>query len=230
MRPIEHLLIVAGPSASGKSTLIRRLRADGLPELARQTGVEGRAWIRMRTQALAAPGAELQYVVLHYDFLWSYAGLNPDMSEGLEILTTILKGARRVSIATVWTPPARLVRQFIEAKLRVAPQRAPRKLTLKRAVFRLLPRWLIVAAAKLLDSKSMPGRFEDRPLVKQLKLVALYSRPEEVLRLYRRWFEFCDHRIADAVAHQIVEIDGKWKFHSRAEWENRVRPREDDLP
>ena len=31
------------------------------------------------------------------------------------------------------------------------------------------------------------------------------------------------------VWHQIVELDGELTFHSRAEWESRVRLKEDDI-
>src|SRR5258706_14172990 len=111
MRPIEHLLIVAGPTACGKTTLIRSLLENDVPELKKAMGVEHLQWTPMTTQEVAAPsGGGLDRGILHYDFLWSYAGLNLDMSAGMAILSSILAGGPGRFTFPLFTPPARAAR------------------------------------------------------------------------------------------------------------------------
>ena len=69
-RRIGHLVVVAGPTASGKSTLIDRLRSDA--SLRSQFGLEGgdvEFAIDHKTQL---PNGPLRNVVLHYDLLRPY--------------------------------------------------------------------------------------------------------------------------------------------------------------
>ena len=230
VRPIEHLLIVAGPTACGKTRVIREILSGGLPELGRRLGIEGWQWTLMSTQAIAAFGGELDRVILQYDFLWSYSGLNLDMADGLAILSSILEDAREVSVVTLWTPPPRLERQFIQAKLR-PPARpgAAQKPALERArfrvktgLFRLLPRRFILWMARSPWLERIDAGLPGHILPRQLRVLGIYQRPARVADLYRRWFQFCDRQ---AFRRQwIVELDGDLKFHSRAEWENRFYP------
>jgi hypothetical protein len=73
-------------------------------------------------------------------------------------------------------------------------------------------------------------------LVHHLVALRIYSDAERVIAMYRRWFEFCDRRIANAREHVIVELDTKLKFYSRHEWETETRDekdrtsKEDDTP
>src|SRR5258706_6700009 len=107
MRPIEHLLIVAGPTACGKTTLIRSLLENDVPELKKAMGVEHLQWTPMTTQEVAAPsGGGLDRVILHYDFLWSYAGLNLDMAARLAIFFLFLAGARQAFLPHLSDMPA----------------------------------------------------------------------------------------------------------------------------
>lgn len=235
MRPIEHLLIVAGPTACGKTTLIRSLLENDVPELKKAMGVEHLQWTPMTTQEVAAPsGGGLDRVILHYDFLWSYAGLNLDMAAGLAILSSILAGARELSIVTLWTPPARLERQFIRAKLRASarPQARTRqkpslervRFRMKIVLFRLLPRRFILWLARSAWLEPIDARLPGHNLPRQLRVLGIYQRPGEVAALYRRWFEFCAGEASGARGHWIVELDGELKFHGRAEWEKLSYP------
>ena len=55
-----------------------------------------------------------------------------------------------------------------------------------------------------------------------LNVLKVYTQPEQVVRIYRRWFQFCDQRVFKTRSHVILEFDEKLKFYSRDEWENMI--------
>ena len=110
-RQIDKLLVVAGPSSAGKSTLIRRLRRGELPQIEELIGfslsgvrvASGRNLPRLRE-------AQLDRLIFHYDFLrprWRSACIY-ERDEALDILDC----ANEVTFVTIWTPPDVLLRQF----------------------------------------------------------------------------------------------------------------------
>lgn len=224
MSRIEHILIVAGPTACGKSAFIRDIVASGLPELQRQIGIERlHEWPRKRTATvIRQPDPELKHLILHYDFLWSYPGPNLEMMDGQRALSSILEGAREISFVTLWTPPARLERQVIEGKLRI-PLQPNRVQLLKAGIFRRLPRSVIRGLSRFPLLKQISRRLPGHAFLHYLLVLKVCSRPDRVVALYRRWFQFCDRQFPNTRAHVIVEYDGELKFYSRDEWENRVR-------
>ena len=121
MRRFDHLVIVAGPTGAGKSTCIREILANRLPEIGARIDVEDwQGWSWMRTGAvLRQPRLVAKNLVVEYDFLWSYPGHNFEMTEKQKALSSIIDDARELSFVTVWTPVSRIKRQVIEGKLRV---------------------------------------------------------------------------------------------------------------
>jgi len=69
-RRIAHLVVVAGPTASGKSTLIDRLRSDA--SLRSQFGLAGSDVVYATDHKTQLPNGPLSNVVLHYDLLRPY--------------------------------------------------------------------------------------------------------------------------------------------------------------
>jgi hypothetical protein len=221
MRPIEHLLIVAGATASGKSALIREIRAGRLPELHTRLGVENpQQWPCASAHFIERWAvAEPNELILEYDFLWH----NLDGKEPAgESASSVLERAREVSFVTLWTPPARLEKQFINGRLRasIPPNRGG---ILRAAIFRLLPRFIIRALSRLAFLEQINRRLPGTVLLRGLLVVKIYSRPEQVLALYRRWFQFCDEHSSKMRGHLIVEYDTELKIYSRDEWESRIR-------
>ena len=117
-RRIDDLVVVAGPTTSGKSWLIERLRAGQEPGLCGRLGMgDGRSWPAMNAFDLLEPQApHLARLLFHYDTL------RPLMrsahvharDEALDILT----GARRARVLTIWHPPDLLLEQFEQAEIR----------------------------------------------------------------------------------------------------------------
>ena len=69
-RRIGHLVVVAGPTSSGKSTLIDRLRSDG--SLRSKYGLGDGDLVFALDQKTQLPTGPLENVVLHYDLLRPY--------------------------------------------------------------------------------------------------------------------------------------------------------------
>lgn len=117
-RRIGHLVLVTGPTSSGKSTLIDRLWAGRLPELSERIRLDRKSdWhdpintnhLFENTQPF------LDNVIWHYDFLRPYYRTSKtyERDEALEALDC----AEKVTIVTVWTPPERLRSQFFRSEI-----------------------------------------------------------------------------------------------------------------
>jgi len=221
MSRAEHIVVVAGPTGSGKSTLIDELAAGRLAEFERRMGIERLAeWPRMApARALARIGQEPRNFILHYDFLWQRH--KADRATGEPPALSILESAGKLSFATLWTPAARLRRQVIEGKLQRALQPGAAE-ALKAWGFKLLPRFALPGLARSSWLKQIDRRSPGRALTHHLLLVETYASPARVAGLYRQWFELCERYRAKTRAHIIVELDRELKFYSREEWEEQI--------
>jgi len=224
MHRIDRVLIVAGPTAAGKSTFVKELTAGRLEPLQTRVGIPKLhewPWLTMGSLVRRAD-VQLTEVILHYDFLWIYPSFDGQTPAAEKSLAAILNESREVSIVTLWTPPERLERQIIEGKLQTPLQ--PNSLqVLKAGIFRRLPYFAIRGLSRFPFLKQINHWLPGRPFIHHLRLLGLYTRPNEVVAMYRRWFHFCDHQIPNTSNHLIVEFDKTVKFYSRDEWENRIR-------
>jgi hypothetical protein len=204
---IDHLVVVAGPTASGKSTLISELCKKRFPEIENRLGIENLAeWPRVSAisiDQLIEPA--LEGLILHYDFLY-------DGDEALGLLD----GVHQVSFITLWTPPERLRSQLITGKLR---RRGTGNLfeLVKSNVFQLLPLTLILRMSKI------PLWLLPRSLLRfHLNALKIYSQPPHVAHIYRRWLRFCNKQIAKTKSHIILELDDELRSYSLEEWKSMI--------
>ncbi|HXV25480.1 MAG TPA: methyltransferase domain-containing protein [Alphaproteobacteria bacterium] len=117
-RRIDHLVLVTGPTSSGKSTLIDRLWKGDLPQLSDRIGLTDKSdWPQpINTNHLFENSpASASNVIWHYDFLRPYYRTSKtyERDEALEALTC----AEKVTVITVWTPPERLRAQFFRSEI-----------------------------------------------------------------------------------------------------------------
>jgi len=119
-RSVGRLVVVAGPTAAGKSTVIARLERGDLPELAARLDLGDPAGWRVvagNEKAVAAfQDTRVDRLILHYDFLRSRYkhGTTYERDPGLDVV----EAAAEVQLVTVWTEPGRLRRQLERAELR----------------------------------------------------------------------------------------------------------------
>jgi len=124
---IGHLIVVAGPVSSGKSTVCRKLLAGELNSVYDQLGIAptDRPSHVYLPRARGSKPPIGNVVLFHYNFLNAYSS-TAHVHESDENLD-ILKAADRVSVLTVWADSQRLVRQITKSEIDGGPFHRPRK-------------------------------------------------------------------------------------------------------
>ena len=173
MKRLEHLVIVAGAPASGKSTLIDGLVAGRFPELAAELGA-GDPCTWQCLSAAACDGARCgPHTCLHYDLSrpWTMRFASQGYAGDPALLIWPL--FERVSVLTVWAPP-----DVIESRSRsrrVQPAGAPGR------PGGLRHRWQRAILRRSLGLQPV-ARF--------------YRDPEQVTAWYAAWTRYAENRPA----------------------------------
>jgi hypothetical protein len=137
-RRIGRLIVIAGPTSSGKSTLIAALREGKAPAIAERLGITGQSdWESLNAHEIASDTrAELSTIVMHYDFL---ARLQRKVQASKHrTFLDVARCARELVVLTLWTEPQRLQQQFEQSEIhgyvshRGAEPTNPKTLRLKR--------------------------------------------------------------------------------------------------
>jgi hypothetical protein len=120
-RRIRHLIVVAGPTSVGKSSLIARLKTDA--SFWKSVNPEGGAFKVVEASEVAdLPPGQLDTLVLHYDFLRpSRTGMR---SHERDPVLHLLRVAERVTILTLVTPREALRQQLREGEIGRAGRKA----------------------------------------------------------------------------------------------------------
>ena len=216
-RRVDHLVLVGGPTASGKTTLINGLRGGKLPQVEERLGAERLSeWpltgaIRLRE----VREAHMPRLLFHYDFCRPFmrSARTIDRDEGLSLLKT----TDRISILTLWTPAERLEKQI--AARDIARAGAGLRSRIANALRRRIGGRIPLSATELPVVGGLLGRLRRyRPDRRKKALAKLYTQPERVAELYEQWFDFCDG-LGDRVGqHVVVEMTDPPRFCSPKEW------------
>jgi hypothetical protein len=107
-RRIKHLTVIAGPSASGKTHLLRKLRKDDL--LRQRLGIAP-DWLGMGENKLAEklPRGEIEHFVLHYNILRPFDGMARTYET--DPATSLFSCADKITFLTLTATIARLQAQ-----------------------------------------------------------------------------------------------------------------------
>jgi len=116
-RRIDNLVIIAGPTSAGKTTLIDNLTSGKEPEVADHLGIKDiNEWETLDMNGIAQDSrTHLSRVIMHHDFL-TRLKWNAEHSQMIEFLD-IVTSAKRVTILTLWTEPHQLLAQFEENEI-----------------------------------------------------------------------------------------------------------------
>jgi hypothetical protein len=200
---IDRLLLIAGPSCSGKSTFIADLGAGRLPRVARQldlgagigdgTGELGGWQVLLARDLPRLADARLERVILHYDFLqsWSPRRIPIYAEEGS---LRILRAAAEITLVTLWAPAG-----VLEGRI------AARRKTFVGSLLSGKP-WnseTLQNQSRSLDDGAPPERSLPRALLaihRELRRLGakrrLYRRPRALRHLYEEWISFCSQSVS----------------------------------
>ena len=111
-RRIDDLVVVAGPTGSGKSTLIETIQRGGAPSLCARLGLgDGSRWPMLSAFDIVEPQEpHLERTLFHYDTLRPF--LRSAHVHARERALELLSCARRARVLTVWTPQPVLLARF----------------------------------------------------------------------------------------------------------------------
>jgi hypothetical protein len=218
MLSTDRLLLVAGPSCSGKSTLIQQLCAGELPRVVAQLRLgDPAAWRCVLPQDVAAlDGEQMERMILHYDFLRPWTGNGTPAYQEDDVLR-LAGTAAEVTLVTLWVPPDELRRRIVERRsafagslLRGRPWDSETLRTSRRNV------------GPPPDNRRSLGK--TLAIVQELRRlhakVRSYRRPGELESLYEGWIAFwqpprqAEHWILDSAADPAALVP-------LAEWRQR---------
>jgi GTPase SAR1 family protein len=216
------LILVAGPSAAGKTTLIRQLRRGRLPELAARLDMDDFHLWHYTTGENGPPPPDARRIFLDYNASQCYREGTPYQEDPR---LHVVKQAQQVWFVTVWTPPDRLGRQYLADHLRRAH---PTGYKLGKRLGYALPRRMRRrVTAGLLDSTirsrhraRLLGSYRE-PFTRQFD--NLYADPRKVVTLYRNWLAFCRLHQARTAESLVVEFYDQLEIQTPREWESAAQ-------
>lgn len=182
---IERIVVIAGPEASGKSTVIRGLMSGALADLGMQLGIDNAdAWRLVCGQGRRLTGGCLtgRSALFHYNMIrpWQFSKDIPGFAD--DPLLESVRGMADKTFVTLWVEPAIIIGRW-QGRLRSNRDSATRiqRLHAKR---RILRRWL--------------GGYPS-PL-------RLYANAPALIRQYGRWIDFVAG--CSPWAHWLLDVSG----------------------
>lgn len=114
-RRVNHLVVLAGPCAVGKTYLIERMAAGEANEVMKAMDLKRGAYEVANASKLdRLTDAEVDTLLLHYNILCPY---NHKTTYATDEFLGLIECADRVTFATLWTDHDRYMRQFEQVKI-----------------------------------------------------------------------------------------------------------------
>ena len=204
MATINQLIVIAGPPAAGKTTLIGQMKAGGSADVARQLGLDEHTSWKFTTcrqwKLSAAPHVER--MVVEFNILSTRGATKLfDVAFHEDERLAVIDHAREITFLTLWAPSGLLIRRL-----------------LNRTIRRSIP-----------GIASISDWSEARTLVRENVRMFYLLRQQPLLDTYQSWFNFCDRFTVKA--HWIANSTNVIELMPRSEWVARadrghVNPRE----
>jgi hypothetical protein len=190
---VGQLIIIAGPPAAGKTTLIHEISAGGRTDVARRLDVhDNTAWTFSSCGRWMRAGIpHVERLILHFNFLTNLrnttAGHIFAIDFDKEPRLEVVRRAREITFLTLWAPTDVLIRRLA----------------------RRTPKRLIAGIGSLSWSDA-------RPLLKDHFRMFWLLRQQNLAVAYRSWFDFCDGFTAKA--HWLANSTNGIELMPRSEW------------
>lgn len=168
------------------------------------------------------PPPDARRVFLDYNASYYYRKGRPyEEDERLRLVSQ----ARQVWFVTVWTPPARLGRQYLADHLRRAHPTGYKMIkrlgyALPRGMRRRITAGLLDAVLRSRHRARLLGSYRE-PFTRQFD--NLYADPRKVLALYRNWFAFCRLHPERTAESMVVQFYRRLEIQTPREWESSAR-------
>lgn len=213
-RPLEHLVVVAGAPASGKSTFLsqlaqRRLQNDILALLP----AEAEAWPQVLAMdyrdwlpPLATPSSPgfVPRLVLHYDIFRMTRLFDGQYDPAADPVLGVCGEAKTLTVVTVRPRDGRLIRQYQSRAIGIPDQLGWRLCFASEAA----PAYLANALSRA-TVRYLLGDLDPPPHVRQV--LAHYADGDFVARLYERWGALI-RRVSTGAPLRLIEIaPGRWR-------------------
>lgn len=202
--PVQ-LLVIAGPTAAGKSTFMARLRAGDLPDVAARIGFDPRrSWqLASEDDVLALRRSGASPILCHYDILHV---MPPDFARNEAPVFEPPAGCR---VVTLRVPHAVLIERIIRSEFDGRPPRDTQVSNWDAwtARARVLPHWLQSLLGRHYFRLSLLGKALRRvvgitPPAQIFAALDAYRDAGRVAAIYREWGDLC---AAAGVEHMVLD-------------------------
>lgn len=192
MLPLDHLVVIAGPSCCGKSTFIRKFMSGELTAISGALNIENiTKWTYQDSYYLDAKSlgkierSPVKEIVLH----WTIP--NPTLKLALRRLVLlfaydkkermkILKSPKRLTILTLYTSRDSFLDRVEQRRIAVTDQ---------------------------FENKEVSKRTYNRHMRYAKQRKRFYSNSTNLIPIYRRWFSMCETLAVDSMYLVNVERD-----------------------
>jgi energy-coupling factor transporter ATP-binding protein EcfA2 len=195
MASIQNLILIAGPTSCGKSTLLRKLEANLLPRVASQLAFDQ----EMTWQHIKLTHWNLSKTPLSERVWGEYTLTRPWLKRnasgyGQDPSLKILEIAQHTRIITIWCEPAVLAQRFDQRQ-----------------------RGRILNSLRSGNFKSAVSTWEVWRRVRKL-----YKQPADLIEHYETWFKYCQAWALQA--HWLLNTTTTASLHPLAVWPQLIGP------
>ncbi|MBN2406647.1 MAG: methyltransferase domain-containing protein [Elusimicrobia bacterium] len=217
-RRAGHLVVVSGPTSSGKTTLIKSMMSNSCPAVSEKLGVgDFSGWLHLGSSQLNSVSSVFsQGIILHYDFLRPYgrSAKTHDRDEALDIL----KNAEKISFLTIYSDPSKLRKQLMNGEILRKKKGLKKKAKKIVKVLLDLPGFRLVRKIKAVEyvyskaSKDIPGRLT--------AILDAYEDPGKVYGWYRAWFDYIGGLKLNVLHNLVADTRrGSFSVYPASDWE-----------